>query len=459
MIHRFKFDEEKIVVDVNSGAVHVVDDITWDALDFFDPHRREWEVFKGKVIAGLKGKYKREDILDVLSEIKDIMEEGLLFSEDKGVGAIPLMERPVIKSLCLHVAHDCNLRCQYCFAGMGPFGGDKSLMPIEVGIAAIDFLIRESGKRKHCEIDFFGGEPLMNMGTVRHVVEYGREQAAKHNKEFKFTLTTNAVKLDEENINYLNQNDIAVVLSLDGRSSTNDRMRLTPGGEGSYDLITPNIVKMVDARGNENYYVRGTYTRFNLDFAADVMHLVDDLGFKHVSVEPVVASPDNDYAFREEDLPVLYAEYEKLTRDYVNHLRQGKEFNFFHFNLDLVKGPCLPKRLSGCGAGHEYMAVTPDGELYPCHQFVGREGFALGNVFDGVGEDKRPLMETFRQAHVYNKPKCRECWAKFYCSGGCHANAHAFNGKLSEPYALGCELEKKRLECAIYVQVKKMLNS
>ncbi|KNZ69752.1 radical SAM protein [Thermincola ferriacetica] len=457
MIHKFKFDDKKIVLDVNSGAVHVVDDVTWDVLDYYEKYaEKDRETVRDLVLRNLSRHYKNEELLEVINEIEDLIEQGLLFSADSIPREYSLPENPVVKSLCLHVAHDCNLRCKYCFAGTGHFGGEKGLMPFEVGKAAIDFLVQSSQRRKHCEIDFFGGEPLLNMDVVKQIVHYGREQGAKHDKEFKFTLTTNAVRLDAEIINYLNDNDIAVVLSLDGRPEVNDRMRLTPAGKGSYHTITHKIKEMVQSRHNENYYVRGTFTRFNLDFAADVLHLVDDLGFKHVSVEPVVAGAENDYAFREEDLPVLFAEYEKLTRSYLEHYSNRNEFNFFHFNLELEHGPCLPKRLSGCGAGHEYLAVTPEGDLYPCHQFVGRREYRLGTVFDGIFEDRRHIMKQFQQAHIYNKQKCRECWAKFFCSGGCHANAHAFNGTLLEPYDIGCQLEKKRVECAIYIQVKKM---
>lgn len=452
MIHKFQFDDTNIVLDVNSGSVHVVDQLTWKILHYYND---DGIVNEAQLKSALQKRYSLQEIEEVLSEIGKLIAEKLLFSEDTAPSNYVFPASPVVKSLCLHIAHDCNLRCKYCFAGTGHFGGEKGLMSLEVAKVAIDFLIKASRTRKHCEIDFFGGEPLLNLDVVKQTVNYGREQAAMHNKEFKFTLTTNAVRLDEATIAYLNDNNIAVVLSLDGRPEVNDRMRLTPSEKGSYSMITPNIKRMVESRGNENYYVRGTYTRFNLDFAADVMHLVDELGFKQVSVEPVVASPEVEYAFKEEDLPALFREYETLACQYLEHEREGRGFNFFHFNLDLNHGPCIPKRLSGCGAGHEYLAVTPTGELFPCHQFVGREEYKLGTVFVGITEDKRQIMKGFQQAHIYSKPKCTKCWAKFYCSGGCHANAQAFNKNLHEPYDLGCQLEKKRLECAIFVQVAK----
>lgn len=445
MLHKYIFDGTRIVIDVNSGSVHVVDGLTWEVLDYYEGHSPE------EILAKLKPKYANKEILEVLEEIRDLKEAGQLFTPGTPLTELHLPDRPVVKSLCLHIAHDCNLRCRYCFASSGHFGGERELMSEEVGRAALDFLLEASGPRKNCEVDFFGGEPLLNFSTVRRLVDYGREEAARRGKVFRFTLTTNGVLLDEKVEQWLNENEIAVVLSLDGRKEVNDRMRTYVNGSGCYDTIVPRIQRFVRSRNNQNYYVRGTYTAKNLDFSQDVLHLAE-LGFDHISVEPVVAPEEEEYAFQTGDLPTLLEEYEKLTRLFLERRAEGKPFNFFHFNLDLSGGPCLAKRLSGCGAGHEYMAVSPRGELYPCHQFVGREDFLLGNVFDR--KLNLPVMKSFQQAHIYNKPKCIQCWAKFYCSGGCHANAQAANGTLLEPHDIGCRLEQKRLECAVYLQVK-----
>ena len=446
MLHKYIFDGTRIVVDINSGSVHVVDGLTWEILDGYETQSPD------EILAGLKLKYAEAEILEALREIRDLKEAGQLFTPDTPLTELRLPDQPVVKSLCLHIAHDCNLRCRYCFASSGHFGGERELMSGEVGRAALDFLLEASGPRKNCEVDFFGGEPLLNFSTVQQLVDYGRQEAAKRGKVFRFTLTTNGVLLDEKVEQWLNEHEIAVVLSLDGRKEVNDRMRTYVNGSGCYDTIVPRIQRFVRSRHNQNYYVRGTYTAKNLDFSHDVLHLAE-LGFEHISVEPVVAPEQEEYAFQTTDLPRLLEEYEGLTRMFLERRASGKPFNFFHFNLDLSGGPCLAKRLSGCGAGHEYMAVSPKGELYPCHQFVGREGFRLGNVFER--KLNLPVMKSFQQAHIYNKPKCVQCWAKFYCSGGCHANAQAVNGTLLEPHDIGCQLEKKRLECAIYLQVKK----
>lgn len=446
MLHNFSIDENNLVIDVNSGAVHVVDEVTQDVLELYDKFSAE-EIFKA-----LADKYDRAELTDVLSEIKELIKEGLLFSEDGQYENYQLSTKPIVKALCLHVAHDCNLRCRYCFASTGHFGGQRTLMTAETGKRAIDFMIAQSGNRKHCEIDFFGGEPLMNFDVVKEIVAYGKDKALLYGKIFKFTLTTNGVLLKDEVIDFLNQENISVVLSLDGRPEINDFMRPFPNGKGCYDVILPKFRRLAESRDNENYYIRGTYTHNNLDFAADVEHIAD-LGFAHISVEPVVAPDSADYAFRPEDIPILKEEYNKLTSKYLERYNEGEAYNFFHFNLDLEGGPCLPKRLSGCGAGHEYLAVDPEGNLYPCHQFVGREEYKLGHVVTGIS--KVDQIKKFQEAHIYNKEKCQKCWAKFYCSGGCHANAEAANGNLLEPYEIGCELTKKRLECAIYIQAKK----
>ncbi|MBM7856092.1 uncharacterized protein JOC37_002517 [Desulfohalotomaculum tongense] len=444
MIHKFEFDDTKLVLDVHSGALHQVDDLTWEVLDECQQHSRE------EIINRYSARYKPEEVEAVLDEIYQLIEQGLLFSADpfeNGYNPQP----SVVKALCLHIAHDCNLRCRYCFAGQGPFGGDRSLMSFEIGRAAIDFLLKQSAGRKHVEVDFFGGEPLLNFSVVKQLVEYGREKAAAAGKVIKFTLTTNAVLLDEKVEQYLLDNNISVVLSLDGRQKVHDKMRPTPRGSGSYQRVLKNIKRIVSKNPPGGYYVRGTYTRHNMDFSQDVLHMVDQ-GFVEVSVEPVIAAPEDDFALRMEDVARLKEEYRKLTREILRLKRQGREINFFHFNIDLQGGPCLAKRLSGCGAGHEYMAVTPDGYLYPCHQFVGRPEFQIGHVSEE--NLNRNIMQKFKSAHIYNKEGCAQCWAKYHCSGGCHANAHLFNNDILVPHQLGCELAKIRLECALYLQAK-----
>ncbi|MCL1805838.1 MAG: thioether cross-link-forming SCIFF peptide maturase, partial [Clostridiales bacterium] len=389
------------------------------------------------------------DILEICGGLEELAGEGLLMSDAPELeGYKPQADR-VIKALCLHVAHDCNLRCRYCFAGAGAFGGDRSLMPLDTGKKALDFLFDASGSREHVEVDYFGGEPLLNFPVVKELILYGEEESRRRGKVLKQTLTTNGVLLQGDVLDFLDRHEVALVLSLDGRREVNDRMRPAVGGSGSYDVILPHFREAVDKREGGNYYLRGTYTRYNQDFFQDVRHMVE-AGYDMVSVEPVVAGPDEDYAFRREDLPELYRQYEELARYYLDRARAGKPFTFFHFNLDLDRGPCLPKRLSGCGAGFEYLAVTPEGALYPCHQFAGNADFAMGDVFGGI--TKPVVGDRFRESHVLTKEKCRGCWARFYCSGGCHANAWNFNRDLREPYALGCELEKKRLECAIWIK-------
>lgn len=445
MLHKFVFDGSRVVLDVHSGSVHVVDELVWDLLE--DCRQMSGE----SLVKKYSKKYDIKDIEEALAEIKDLENKGRLFCEDT---CRDLYKPPggfVVKSLCLHLAHSCNLRCRYCFAGQGRFGGDDELMPADIGRRALDFLIARSGSRRNLDVDFFGGEPLLNFKVLQELVDYGRKRGHEAGKEFKFTLTTNAVLLDDKVTQYLNDQDIFVVLSLDGRREVHDAMRPKPGGGGSYDVVHDRIKRFVNSRDGENYIVRGTYTRHNTDFCADVLHMAD-MGFEQISVEPVVAPDEAEYSIRREDLPLLFSQYELLTRELLQRRQNGGAFNFFHFNIDLDGGPCLPKRLTGCGAGHEYMAVAPNGDIYPCHQFVGREEFLLGNVYDGKINDM--LVSHFKTAHVYNKEKCAGCWAKFYCSGGCHANAEMSNGTILEPYNLGCELAKKRLECAIYLKSK-----
>ncbi|HWR42486.1 thioether cross-link-forming SCIFF peptide maturase [Sporomusa sp.] len=442
-VHKFYLNGLYIVLDINSGAVHIVDQLVYDILDIYDGSNDD------EVVAALADKYDQAAVGEAVTELKELVKAGQLFAPELTV-PLTFSDKPLVKSLCLHVAHDCNLRCGYCFAGTGDFGHTRGLMPKEIGEKAVDFIIENSGQRRNCELDFFGGEPLLNMDTVRHVVSYVRKRETETGKVFKLTLTTNAVLLNNRIIEYLNANNISLVLSLDGRAETHDRMRPCVDGSGSYDEAVKLCKQVADSRGDQNYYLRGTFTAYNLDFAADVLSMAD-LGFSQLSVEPVVAK-EADYELTEEHLPELYHQYEILAEEYLARKLAGKGFDFFHFNLDLSNGPCVAKRLSGCGAGHEYFAVTPEGDLYPCHQFVGRDEYKLGNVYEGVCNTELPVK--FRQAHVLNKPACRECWARFYCSGGCHANADLFHNDLRKPYELGCELQKKRLECAIMIQAK-----
>lgn len=439
------------VLDVNSGAVHVIDEIVYDALDLYPQNNAI------SVIRQLKDKYPEQSIKESLEEIDYLIENEMLYTDDTYVNSIEFQNRnPVIKALCLHVAHDCNIRCAYCFASQGDFKGDRSLMSYEVGKKALDLLVSHSGNRRNLEVDFFGGEPLMNFEVVKQLVTYGRSLEAAHNKNFRFTLTTNGVLLNDEIMDYVNTHMSNVVLSIDGRKEVNDKMRYTISGGGTYDIIVDKFKKLIEKRGNKSYYVRGTYTKNNLDFSKDVLHMAD-LGFTSTSVEPVVAKPTDSYAIAEEDLNTLNEQYELLADAMIERHNTDKAFSFFHFALDLSQGPCVVKRLSGCGAGSEYLAVTPEGDIYPCHQFVGNDHFKMGNVLAGILDFG--LTKEFKNAHVYNKEKCRSCWARFYCSGGCHANAYNFNNDIYVPYDIGCELEKKRIESSIYIYGKLNQNS
>ena len=440
-IHKFQQGSTYILLDINSGAVHVIDRMIYEIMDVFQGDNDE------EVAEAFRGKYSEKELQEALGELHSLMDTGELFAPEINVPP-SFRQTGLVKSLCLMVAQDCNLRCRYCFGDGGSYGGERAVMSQEVGKAAVDFLIRESGPRKHCEIDFFGGEPLMNMDTVRAVTEYVREREKDTGKLFKLTLTTNGLLLDDLTIQWLNDNNISMVLSVDGRKAVHDRMRPDAGGRGTYDRVIRNFKKLVDARNGENYFMRGTYTRENLDFTEDVLAM-NDAGFRILSVEPVVLK-DNPLGFTEADLPRIYEEYDRLTETYMDRHWKGKDFFFFHFNMDLSNGPCVAKRLAGCGAGHEYFAVAENGDLYPCHQFVGRKKYHLGNVYDGVQNAELP--QYFRESHVLAKEKCRECWARFFCSGGCHANADLFHGDIRKPYEIGCEIQKKRLECAILVQ-------
>ncbi len=445
MVHQYKNNGYNIILDVNSGAVHVVDEVVYDMIPLYQGNTRE-EIFQK-----LGGDYEAGELAEAYEEIRALTEDKQLFTEDEYETYIgEFQNRPtVVKALCLHIAHDCNLACRYCFAEEGEYHGKRELMSFETGRAALDFLIANSGNRRNLEVDFFGGEPLLNFQVVKDLVAYGREQEKLHNKNFRFTLTTNGVLLDDEVMEFANREMANVVLSIDGRKAVHDHMRPFPKGAGSYDLIVPKFQKFADSRNQEKYYVRGTFTHQNLDFSQDVLHLAD-LGFRQISVEPVVAAETEEYALRTEDLPRLYEEYDKLAREMIERHRKGKEFNFFHFMIDLEGGPCVAKRLSGCGSGTEYLAVTPAGDLYPCHQFVGEQQFCMGNVWEGV--KAREIREEFRGCNVYSKEKCRDCFAKFYCSGGCAANSYHFHGTIHDAYDIGCQLQKKRVECAIMIK-------
>ena len=445
MVHQYKNNGYNIVLDVNSGAVHVVDDVTYDVIPLYERMSRE------DIIARLSGQYEAAEIAEACDEIQELAQDKQLFTEDEYESYIDSFKNreTVVKALCLHIAHDCNLACRYCFAEEGEYHGRRELMSYEVGKAALDFLIKNSGSRRNLEVDFFGGEPLMNFQVVKDLVSYGREQEKLYNKNFRFTLTTNGVLLNEDIMEFANREMANVVLSIDGRREVHDFMRPFRKGAGSYDLIVPKFQQFADSRNQTNYYVRGTFTHHNLDFSKDVLHLAD-LGFKQISVEPVVAEETEDYAIQEADLPQLFEEYDALAKEIIRRHEEGKDFNFFHFMIDLEGGPCVAKRLSGCGSGTEYLAVTPWGDLYPCHQFVGNEKFYMGNVYEGV--TNTGLRETFRGCNVYAKEKCRDCFAKFYCSGGCAANSYNFHGDINNAYDIGCQLQKKRIECAIMIK-------
>ncbi len=445
-----------IVLDVYSGAVHVVDDVVYDMLDYcLEPFTPE-AVCPEFIVDAMGDKYDERDIKDAYSDICELAGAGQLLTDDCYADiAKQWNKQSVVKALCLHIAHDCNLRCKYCFGDTGEYKGGRCLMSAETGRKAIDFVIKSSGARRNIEIDYFGGEPLMNFDVVKEITEYAKEQGKLHDKNFRFTITTNGLLLDEDKQKYINENMSNVVLSLDGTKETNDRVRYRVDGSGSYDTIVPKFQRLAESRDQDNYYVRGTFTAYNVDFAKDVIHLAD-LGFKQTSVEPVVAPDSEDYALKPEHLPKIFEEYDKLTEEYVKRYREGNGFNFFHFMVDLDQGPCAIKRLSGCGAGHEYLAVTPQGDIYPCHQFVGNEKFKMGSVYGGDELD-RDIVKYFENSNVYTKEKCKNCFAKFYCSGGCSANAYNFNGDINKPYELGCEMQKKRTECAIAIAAVKKL--
>lgn len=458
MIHQYINNGYHIIMDVNSGSVHSVDGLLYDAVEVLAAQVKDMEKpkplsenEKKAVCEALSGKYSEEELTEALSDIQELIDAEELFTADiyKQYVVDFKKRQTVVKALCLHIAHDCNLACQYCFAEEGEYHGRRALMSFEVGKKALDFLIANSGSRRNLEVDFFGGEPLMNWEVVKKLVAYGRSQEKEHDKNFRFTLTTNGVLLNDEIMEFCNKEMSNVVLSLDGRKEVNDRMRPFRGGQGSYDLIVPKFQKFAESRGDKDYFVRGTFTRNNLDFSEDVLHFAD-LGFEKLSVEPVVAPPEADYSIREQDLPQIMEEYDKLAKEFVKREKEGRGFKFFHFMLDLSQGPCVAKRLSGCGSGTEYLAVTPWGDLYPCHQFVGMEDFFLGNVDEGV--TNTGVRDEFKLCNVYAKDKCKDCFARFYCSGGCAANSYNFHGSITDAYDIGCEMQKKRIECAIMIK-------
>ncbi len=451
MIHQYKNNGYNIVMDVCSGAVHVVDDITYDVIELYEKNRENGVETDLSLLEKELPQYSSGELQETLEEVEELKASGELFAEDEYQQyVIDFKKRKtVVKALCLHIAHDCNLGCRYCFAEEGEYHGRRALMSLEVGKQALDFLVANSGNRRNLEVDFFGGEPTMNFDVVKELVRYGRSLEGPHNKNFRFTLTTNGVLLDDDIMEFANREMANVVLSIDGRKEVNDYMRPTRNGKGSYDLIVPKFRKFAELRNQTNYYVRGTFTHHNLDFSEDVLHLAD-LGFKQISVEPVVAPPEEPYAIREEDLPKLLEEYDKLAKEMIKREKEGRGFNFFHFMIDLTQGPCVAKRLSGCGSGTEYLAVTPWGDLYPCHQFVGMDEFKLGDVWHGVQAEE--IRDEFKLCNVYAKEKCRNCFARFYCSGGCAANSYNFHGSILDAYDIGCELQKKRIECAIMIK-------
>ena len=452
MIHQYKMDGLNIVLDVCSGGVHLVDEIAYDMIALYETEPRD------AILAAMAEKYgSREDVTPeelagCYDEITALKEAGRLFSPDTFepmAGALKRKTSGVIKALCLHVAHSCNLNCSYCFASQGKYHGDRALMSFEVGRQALDFLIAHSGSRRNLEVDFFCGEPLMNFDVVRQLVAYARSVEKEHGKRFRFTLTTNGMLIDDEVIDFANRECANVVLSLDGRKEVHDRFRVDYAGNGSWERIVPKFQKLVEARGGKNYYMRGTFTHYNPDFLKDIQVMLD-LGFNELSMEPVVCAADDPSALTEADLPVVMAQYEDLARLLVRRRREGRPFTFYHYMIDLSGGPCVYKRISGCGSGTEYMAVTPWGDLYPCHQFVGEEKFKLGDIWKGV--DNTAVQEDFAACNVYAREECRSCWARLYCSGGCAANAYHATGSVRGVYKTGCELFKKRMECAIWAE-------
>ena len=459
MIHQYSLNGYQIVLDVHSGAIHIVDQVVYDLLRLLSDEKGELKVEMTPVCpeeikAQLLQSYSEEEIKDAYDEVLELYQGEVLYSKDDYEQYANMMVASPIKAMCLHIAHDCNLRCKYCFASTGDFGGGRKLLSAETGKKAIDFLLKYSKGRKNLELDFFGGEPLMNFDVVKEVVNYARSKEKEYNKNFRFTITTNGVLLDDDKIDFINKEMSNVVLSIDGRKEINDQLRPAVNGKGSYDVIVPKYQKLVANRGKnpgdyDQYYVRGTFTKHNLDFSKDVFHL-NELGFDQISVEPVVSPEYAEYAITEKELPRIFEEYETLAKQLIQRKKEGTGFNFFHFMIDLDQGPCAIKRLRGCGCGNEYVAVTPDGDVYPCHQFVGMEDWKMGSVEDLSVDFKK--KDYFAKANVYAKEDCKTCWAKFYCSGGCNANNLQYAGDVLKSHKISCELEKKRLECAIMIK-------
>ncbi|AOR24379.1 thioether cross-link-forming SCIFF peptide maturase [Clostridium taeniosporum] len=449
LIHKFKQGENFFVLDVNTGAVHVVDELVYDLVD--DDKLKS----KEELIKALNNKYEENVILEAYDEILELIDNGILYSKDQyeEIAHSSMDDRDYIKAVCLNIIHGCNLRCKYCFADEGEYHGHKGVMSLDVAKKAIDYVVKRSGPRKNIEIDLFGGEPTMIMDTIKDIIKYARDNEKKWNKNIRFTMTTNATLLNPEMMDFMDKEMGNIILSLDGRKCVNDNVRIKADGSGSYDDIIPNIKEMIKRRTKgKTFYVRGTFTRNNTDFYEDVMAMINE-GFDEISIEPVVLPDEHALSLREEDLETIFENYDKLYEEMAKRKREGKdEFNFYHFNIDLQGGPCVYKRISGCGAGFEYVAITPQGDVYPCHQFVGREEFKLGSIYDDTYD--ADLGKEFKKAHIYNKPKCKDCWAKFYCSGGCQANNFNFNGDMKIPYEIGCKMQKKRIECAIALKAE-----
>ena len=457
MIHQYKLGGYNIVLDVCSGGVHVVDDVAYDMISMFETETRE------DILAAMKEKYvgkdgiTEADIEECYEDVVSLKDSGKLFAPDNFepmAGHLKAKTSGVIKALCLHIAHTCNLNCSYCFASQGKYHGERAVMSFEVGKQALDFLIANSGSRRNLEVDFFGGEPLVNFQVVKDLVAYARSIEKEHGKNFRFTLTTNGLLIDDDVIEFANRECHNVVLSLDGRKEIHDRFRVDYAGNGSWDRIVPKFQQLVEARGGQGYYMRGTFTHANPDFLKDIQVMLD-LGFNELSMEPVVAAPDDPSALTEEDKAIVMEQYEKLAMLMLDKDKEGKPFTFYHYMIDLTGGPCIYKRISGCGSGTEYMAVTPWGDLYPCHQFVGEEKFKLGDVWNGVNNTE--IQNEFLECNVYARPECRDCWARLYCSGGCAANAYHATGSVKGVYKYGCDLFRKRMECAIMVAIARQL--
>lgn len=448
-VHIFKKFGFNIVLDVNSGAIHIVDDAVYDILEVYEKYKKD------EIIAHLKNKYDEKTLLEAIDEIEKLIKDEMLYTEDiyKDI-VLDKNEESFIKALCLNIAHDCNLRCKYCFASEGNYNGKRELMGSETAKRAIDFVIENSGPRHNIEIDLFGGEPLMNFDVVKEVVKYARKREKECNKNIRFTITTNATLLNDDIMKFIDDEMVNVVLSIDGRKEVNDKIRVRCDGSGTYDCIMPKIKKMVEMRQEgKQYYVRGTFTRNNLDFYNDVIAMADE-GFKEISIEPVVLPDEHALSLKREHLNIIFEQYDKLCDEIIKREKEGRGFKFYHFNIDVNGGPCIYKRISGCGAGYEYLAVTPEGDIYPCHQFVGNEKFKMGNVYEK--ELDKEMMNNFKNGNIYSKPKCMDCWARFFCSGGCQANNYNFSGDIHEPYSLGCEMMRKRIECAIAIKIKLM---